>query len=383
MIQSLVIYGLLIIVMYLGGRKAEIRQMQYPDGHFFLSPEVFIPIIVFAFFSGVRYDVGVDHLAYVNEYEHLRIFGEYKNIDYDIGYNLVMFLFTRYQIHYVFFFLFLSFIQVVFIFWSFREERQILIYVGILLLLSFQYFFLMNGIKQGIAFCIFLYAIKFILERRVFLYVLAILLASTIHTSALLLLPVYLFNPDNEREFMGAKLQLLLVAITVYLGSSSIIHDFLNGIDIKFITGIDFIDNSIKNTTLRTMQDIEFNRLTWGPTRIIEMLLNIFLILNSKQLIYWGSNRVKLIYVLYFISILLEAMFFKFHGIMRIILYFSMLRFVIFSYLLYFLLREKRTTAGITTGLAVLALFLMIFSIRIYMADSESHILYQFFWEAN
>ena len=373
----------MIITTYFGSRVTLVKQSHSSNPLRIISLKLLIPIIIFTFFSGVRYNVGVDHLNYLKEYEYLMLLGKNYDDDFELGFYWISSFFAENQFHFAIYFSFLAMLQVIFIYLSFKKEKYVLPYIGVLLILSLQYFFFMNGIRQGIAFSLFLYSINYLVNRKFIWYTFIILAASLIHISALILLPLYLIDPQSKRSFFNAKLQLLVIALSILVGTSNLLNDLLLNIDMVISLGFDSLDNLISNTLSRTQFDIEENLIKWGPSRVLELLLNVILVLYSAKFLSWGSNKVYIIYILYFCSIILEYMFFKLHGIMRVVLYFSLFRFVIFSYFLYYLIKVNKTKRNLIVALIIILLFIVIFLIRIYVASENSSILYNFFWDFN
>lgn len=74
--------------------------------------------------------------------------------------------------------------------------------------------FLTNGMRQGVTVAAFLFAIRFIEEKKPLLYIITILLSSTIHYSAILLLPLYFARYIS----FSSKIIVPLYIITLIIG---------------------------------------------------------------------------------------------------------------------------------------------------------------------
>lgn len=154
---------------------------------------IFLIIVLFAF----SYKMGSDWLVYQDWYEN--VFSKlslydifFQNIDVEKGYVFLNFLFFHLGFSYELFmgmvlsicsFIILKFVQ--------KESKNYY--------LAF-YFFLINGFlvallepitRQLIAVTFFIIAIKYIKERKVYKYILTIIIATQFHESAFLLLPLY------------------------------------------------------------------------------------------------------------------------------------------------------------------------------------------------
>ena len=108
-------------------------------------------------FSGVRWNVGVDHLSYLANYENIKAGGEFRSRGIEIGFNLISKLFASWNVHFTIYFAFWAFCQLFFIYYAFKNERYLLPYIGIVLILGPHYLNWMNGIRQTLAACIFVF----------------------------------------------------------------------------------------------------------------------------------------------------------------------------------------------------------------------------------
>src|SRR5690606_11238153 len=87
------------------------------------------------------------------------------------------------------------------------------------LILGPHYLILMNGMRQTIAGCIFIYSIKYIQERKLLPYIICILLATTIHKSAIILVVIYFIPQLNYFKYRYVNVLILFAAIYVGLNA--------------------------------------------------------------------------------------------------------------------------------------------------------------------
>ena len=132
-------------------------------------------------------NVGVDSFTY---YEHYYTYGKWgcdfiepgfdwlNRILYAQGYEANSLFITMAAITVLFFYLALN-----------RLDKEYSISAFCVYLLTFA--FLVNGMRQGVACAVFLYAYKFIQEKKPIPYILLIAFAGLFHASALILLPLY------------------------------------------------------------------------------------------------------------------------------------------------------------------------------------------------
>lgn len=150
-----------------------------------------LAIIPLALIAGFRYGVGQDYFyTYVPIFQQI-LKGNSSEVWGDFGYILLNKFVQLFTEDYSGIFLFTSIIFCVCIFLSIYEN-SLDIPMSIFLLVSTGYYFcFLNGIRQMLTAAIFMYAIKYILEEKFKYYFILIILASFIHLSALIYIPVY------------------------------------------------------------------------------------------------------------------------------------------------------------------------------------------------
>lgn len=146
--------------------------------------------LVMTLFVGLRKEVGTDYESYSNLYD----FQE----DYlEAGFSYILLILNQYGFSEMWFFLVMAAIS--YFFMCLAVENTVLFRKKLVLvmlpLLSLS--FLCNGIRQGIAICIFLYAFHFIHNRKPFHYFLCIAFAFLFHKSILLVAPLYFLNNNH------------------------------------------------------------------------------------------------------------------------------------------------------------------------------------------
>lgn len=283
MVQSFFVYGLLGLMLFLLGRISYLLEKQAIRLHrknSFWSWEIFIALFLFAFVSGVRWNVGVDHLTYLNHYLRMQN-GLNPYLDKEIGFEFITNLFAQSGLHFSFYFGFFAFLQLFFIYYAFKDHRYLYPFLGIIILFGPEYLNWMNGMRQMLSATIFVFSIQFIQNRQFLKYVLTILFASLFHTSALGLI-IFYFIPQRD-YFKSRILTLLLVVFSLILGSMDFWIDSLNQFSQLFnLLGYDWYSENINVL-------IENNQVSnIGPRRLSLMLIPI--------LIIWFSPKLKVTY---------------------------------------------------------------------------------------
>jgi len=167
---------------------------------------VFIICIIFAAF---RVNVGVDYQSYVDKYD-LIIDG--NNADFEIGSRALISLSNNFGLGVHGFFFFMALITNLFIYlFIMRHSKNVVI--SIVFYVFFTVFFLasFNAVRQYASISICLFSLRFIIEKRFSKYIFWILLASTLHSSAILTLPLYFFLSKKFKP------------ITLFIGGGGVI----------------------------------------------------------------------------------------------------------------------------------------------------------------
>lgn len=170
----------------------------------------FLPLFLI---SALRYGIGTDYIPiYVKAFEHnfTAVGGEHFEIGFKMLTRFIM-LFTNNS---VWLFVVTSFIFCFFMYKAICDQSTEVWFSILLLVFSVFYFMSFNVIRQCIGIAIFLYSIKYIKKREFLKYLFFIILASTIHISMLIYLPLYFIL--NIRVNIKVQFGLLAVCILGY-----------------------------------------------------------------------------------------------------------------------------------------------------------------------
>ncbi|MEX2485549.1 MAG: EpsG family protein [Brumimicrobium sp.] len=365
MIQSFLVYGLFAFLLWKFGKIAAKREEIYYDHGRkevpFWTWEIFFSLLIFAVISGIRWQVGVDHLSYLEGYERVKdglSFNRYGNTS-EPGFLLVTNLFTYFNAHFAFYFAFWAFLQLLFIYYAVRFERYLLPFIGILIIFGPHYLSWMNGTRQMVAACMFVYAIQFIRDRKLVPYVITILLAATIHKSALVLL-IFYFIPQKD-YFKNRYINLVLVGLTFYIGMNP-----------TWLGAVEFAEQMLaflgyERYSERLDLIVEYRReMNIGPRRLSILFLNALIIWYAPKLKQVFKNTNYLIYFNFtFIGILLYNLFANTsHIFLRPVSYFTIFLLLTTAYLLYYLKPKEKYMVNMRFVIVFLtAISYMIFAI--------------------
>lgn len=379
MAQSFFVYGLLGLMLFFLGRISYLREKQSTQLHIkksFWSWEIFIALFLFAFVSGVRWNVGVDHLAYLDNY--LRIQNGFNSpLEKEIGFEFITNLFAHSGIHFSFYFGFFAFLQFFFIYYSFKDHQYLYPFLGIIILFGPEYLSWMNGMRQMLSATIFVFSIQFIQNRHLLKYVITILLASLFHTSALALI-IFYFIPQWD-YFKSRILTFFLVIFSLILGSMDFWVESLS----QFSNLFNFIGYDWYSDNISVL--IENNQVSnIGPRRLSLILIPIIIIWFSPQLKVAYQNT---FFLTYYNLALFGFLFYNIvanlnHGLIRPTTYLTIFIVPATAYLLDYLRRNitKMYPIFLITFLIILMYLPLSFFADVGKGKAD-YSNYKFYWD--
>ena len=332
--QSIIVYTLLLFIMYWGANHAQTST----------HPKLMraIPIIAFTLVFGLRYGVGVDYYAYVDIYEYDFIGAnklDIADLRYEPGFNLVAYICAQMQFPTYIFLCCLSFSQIFIIDQTFKDEDNILKYIYLTLMMSgVAIVDFTNGIRQEIAFCFFLFSLKYIVQKKWFTYLLIVLLAISFHKSAIILLPlgiIFYYKRDGLFKHPIIQCSIVLLCFISIFTSTSITQILLEKLS-PFVMLLGY------DKYIGTTNDMVTSRAI-GASAILGFITNIVIIVNSTKIKrYFDSPLFNVIYDLYIIGICCNYLFLGNLVFLRITQYFTTCSFICYAYALKYLIFHRK-----------------------------------------
>lgn len=177
--------------------------------------------------SGFRYMVGTDYMAYYKGY--LSASTEKLQDAKDVGFLVLNKLLNNISSNPQMIFLVTSIIinicVVLFLYKnSIKFSLSIYFYIT-----TFTYYSSMNGVRQFLATSIILLAYRCLVERNFIKYSIYVLIASTIHGSALLMIPIYFLV--NQKIFSIKNLFIIASAIFAYIFFQPVFSWLMNSVE--------------------------------------------------------------------------------------------------------------------------------------------------------
>lgn len=381
MLQSIFVYFFMALSMF---ALAKVPVKRTANGYVCLwSPSYKIRMIVlyiiFAFFSAVRYNVGIDHKIYISEYQSIIASGWTYREDMEAGFVSFMWLFAQAGAHYAFFFGALALVQIVTLYRAFRTERYILPYLGFLIMTGSIYFLLMNTMRQALVTTIFFAAVPLILKRKFLWYALVIAICYTFHKSAALLLPIYFVTYLKLNKLMVPRLwQLILLIAGLAVSQLNLWQELLQYTDSVFA----LIGYSERFSADNITDDGRIE--SFGARSIIFLLIDLTIIMLSPKLREtFTSKMFGFCYLFYIVYFTLFPVFVSSMAFTRVVNYFAVCRPIVSAYGLFYLFKSRKSITNTLIGCFILLLYTAYLLIGIY-SDSLTHndcVIYNFIWD--
>lgn len=295
--------------------------------------EIISILFIFSFFSGVRWNVGVDHLSYLKEYNFYAKNGYFERENIEIGYKFIVQALTALGFSAIAFFVTFAFMQFSLIYYRFRNDRYLYPFLGFLIVCGPTYLSMMNGMRQWLAACIFISATYFITQKISFVkYAICILIATAFHQSAIILLPIFFLT--NRNLFRNKYLNLSLLIGSLIIGSIPMWYENME----QIAPLLSFIGYDRYAERLDFLLEDSSN-MTFGARRMIILFLQILVVVFTPVLSKQFKNRG---YMLFFNLFMIHAVWFNLfskasHIFLRPILYFDFFVVVLLAYLMYYL----------------------------------------------
>lgn len=329
---------------------------------------VILGLFVYSLFMGLRYGMGTDFFAYKQLYYQIK---EGIHTYHEVLFVGLMKSFSLLNFEYGHFCFFISFLQVFLLFYAFKKEYYLWKPLAIVFLLSGTWLSFMNGVRQELAFCLFVFSLQYIVERRLLMYVLCIFSAFLLHKSAILLLVIYPLFLRKKNWINNINIQLLILFLSIMIMQLDVIQQFLISID-YFVNLLGY-SNYLDNLDSEHVK----SEIRLGPGFYTLLFLDfICIVFNRKVKSYFEDDKLNIIYSLYFIGIPLRYIFLSSLIVARLNYYFIAFRIIFLSYLLFFLYKK---------GYVLSFFFVMIFLVVIFVATlyrwEENTSIYIFNWQ--
>ena len=191
-------------------------KLKYKYKKIYIGLSFIVALLPIAF----RYGIGTDY--FYTYYPYFQFIGKGERYFDEIGFNILNKIIYILTGDFRVLIVVTSFIFLYFIYKGIIKNSKDLVFSILMIFIGQSYFYSMNMIRQSIAISMIFFAISFLKEDKKIKYILICILASTIHISALLMIPLAFIN-DIHFENKTKIYILMLIMLT-----SPIINSILN-----------------------------------------------------------------------------------------------------------------------------------------------------------
>jgi hypothetical protein len=302
------IYYIVFLSIFLGG-VLEVSGANKRTCHVLFSFNLFLFWALHAF----RWTTGTDWMPYWDFFVTSKPFHEYFATQFEMGFALFNYLVGLFTKNYTIYLMIYSFI-LVFLY------KKIAINNGsyFCIVLLFFYATTIFPVRQILALAFVIYSYKYIIDRNFKLFLIFILIATSIHRTAIIFLPVYFISHYRFNNYI-----LILFYITgVILGMMGVAVDWILNFVIKYALGVDGVVVDKIKTYLISNESSERIGIVRFTFSMISNFIWIVLFLYYRK--YIKDKPYNVLLNIYFIGLFLNRLFVKsFPDVARISLFFS------------------------------------------------------------
>ena len=346
---SLLVYGFLVFLLFFGSSIASITKQSTIHYRGLLFTFVIISI-----FLGGRYNVGTDWVNYKDYYDDIAVNGiTWGNIE--PLYLLLNRIVSITGFSSSFFFFCISIIHLSIVYFVFKDDKRVfalgmLVYFLCCLPIS------LNIVRQSLAICIFLYAMRYIGNSPI-KYILFVTIAGLFHYSSFVLLCAYVLNYNCFSFIDNRKISIILYMLSI-LGGAVLLGPILNLVPIDLL-GYKY-SNNLNNA------DLEMT-VNSGIGMIVNHLLNVFILWylpNLRSFFVDKNNYLLVVSRAYISGIILANIFGVSVFLSRLPLPLVMLKVILVPYVYYYLTHSKsQYRTMVAYGIILLYILLFVVSV--------------------
>lgn len=354
-VVEILIYVLFAYVMFSLAKKSVAYNEDYCEAPDKFDKYIWWYMIFFAVISAIRWNVGGDSLSYITIFKKGVIIDETK----ETLWNWFVAFIHDYGIHFAFGLGICAFLQIFFLTDSFVKYRYMLVWMPIVLFGGRYFMDLMNGVRQMMVVCGFVFLCRYIINRKLIYYVVGVFILSMVHQTALFLLPFYAFAyvPWNKINLPDRKvLCLIILGVCVIIGQIGSFIGLVDYVDpFSETIGYDQYSSRAQEILLgKAKEDLSF-----GPMMISYLLVAVLIIWYAPILKKRYGEEIPEFNLWYFFSFLFACSYFVVcnlsHLIIRFSQYFEFFQLAMLSLLLNYFYnnREKYRVMFIATILII------------------------------
>lgn len=293
-----------------------------------------IPIMVLSLVLGLRYNVGTDYLGYKEMYDTQSedLLWNIENERIEPLYQIVNHIPFLFGLPYYYMSILVCFIIFSLFYLSFDKDRDMLKWYCVTLLISGTLFSFLNIQRHAIAFCIFLFSIRYIYNRSLLKYLICILIAMGFHYSSFVLLPCYLLGTKRKILIDDWRIQCALCVLFAFFSKPilSYLFELIMNYAPRGYAG--YGEQVFSKETGLSEQSLFLNFVTI-----------LVIIISSKYFLHWYRDKIFVVYYrLYFIGMLFTIIFADSILLSRLVYPFVSLNFIVYAYMYSYIFHHIR-----------------------------------------
>lgn len=324
--QTVLVYSLLFFLLYfLAKSKGPASEMMM--------------VCLYAIVFGFRYGVGNDFFQYDDYFTAVNS-GYYDAGDqWEVGYYYLNYCIAWLSGSNILFMMITSAIPFsIMVHYINKESRILLPFFVISYMMTNEWLLMSNVIRQSVAIGFWVGAIFCISRKQLLISVFFILLAFSMHRSAIVLLMLIPILWRNKPIFHNLYFELSLLIISLILMQVGVFQAQLSQIDIL----LELTDNTYYSDSNQS-NSLYDDSVHIGIGFAIKLLRYILLIYLSNKVRNWTASRsYTLFYDLFFIGVLLSFVFFGSRLFLRFNSYFMICEVFVAANTLYYIIKKKK-----------------------------------------
>lgn len=383
MLLNFLVYSFLLFFMVFMGWRISHRYCFYSNSEkvvlyrrkMALMPLSFgVMFLVYSFFAGYRYDVGVDHLSYLDNY----IYGNRWGIEFEFLYQKIIDICKGAGLNFAMYFFVVAFLQISLYYNAFKREAYIYPFLSFFFLCNGEWGNFNNIIRCMLAAVIWLNALQFVYKQQFVYYLLSIIVAALFHKSAIILIVLYPFFWNSKDYFKSVLSQLIVLVVALFIRMVFVKY----GVYLENVVNLFSSSLGYKSYELDSMlQEANRNVEGTGFAYVFKIICNVVIILQSRKIkeFYSFNKRFVIFYNLFVVGVLFFGYIFPegIIGLSRPFRYFYLFQNIMFAFYAYYLLKN-RTWLNTTLLIMLLLGFTIIFYYGVLSAKLGNHFFYQF-----
>lgn len=260
---------------------------------------------------------------------------------HELFYQVILWFMLKVQCSVSWYFFIIAFAQIIFLLaFIKREFRKISHWIVFFFFTSLVFVESLNGMRQILATFFYMNVLYFVKEKKILYYIIGIVCATALHSSAIILLPFYFFI--NKRFLKDNRILLVALYLAIYVSSQFLFTLVFNTLAGYIDTISTFSDKSNYLSTEYSSMFLEYDKSN-------SIGLNgFFNIISTMYIIYYMPNYVKknemnrITFNLAYIGCCLTCITSNSLFLMRINYYFSAFSMIVLALVSHHLILEKK-----------------------------------------